>query len=528
MDLVEDAKKKARDIFLSGDLTNAEALYLKIMDRAVNDSEVLMTFGNIQMQKGLKGVALQFYMRAVQADPKNLSAQFNMACALFQCKQIDEADKIYAALDKTFEQLFADPNVPMEHKIASKAFAADVYGNWSALYVNNGTPSRAVELGLKGLGYNPDHPHACNHVSLGLMEQGKWAEAWPYWERRYRLHQMNKRNYHQVKETPQWDGKTKIDVLAIHGEQGLGDELLFLTALKDVIDSGLVGKILIETASRLTPLIQRSFPLADCFPTHNDLMQKWHDKVDAKLPMGSLFPLYRPTPDACPGRPYLIPSAIYRDEYRDRLNAMGPGLKVGITWRGGTEKTHEDVRKVTLEKWKPILDVPGVKFLGLQYTEGADAEADRLGIPQWKLAIDDLDRQAALIAELDLVISVCQTVIHFAGALGKECWVLTPSRPRWCYLKDRREDMPVYSSVKLYRQKNDNWPDVIERVAADLRSKTHDLRRDDLGDTGRQMAALTAGNGHAGLVPGDGIAVQGTGNGVATGGYRSEEVAANL
>jgi hypothetical protein len=105
-------------------------------------------------------------------------------------------------------------------------------------------------------------------------------------------------------------------------------------------------------------------------------------------------------------------------------------------------------------------------FISLQYGEHGLMQAEELGITHWPKAVDDLDDFAALIKACDLVVSVCQTAIHFAGGLGKECWCLTPSQPAWRYGIDG--PMHWYGSVELLRQKGTEWEPVFEEVGIRL------------------------------------------------------------
>jgi hypothetical protein len=161
-------------------------------------------------------------------------------------------------------------------------------------------------------------------------------------------------------------------------------------------------------------------------------------------------------------------------QWRVRLAAIGAGRKVGISWQGGTQKTRSPIRSLPLERLAPLLGVGGIHFVDLQYTDRGDeiqAVESSLGvrIHRWAEARDHFEETAALIAELDLVISVCNTVVHLGGALGKKVWVMAPFSPEWRY-GISGESMPWYPSVRLFRQPTYGaWDPVIEDVAQSLR-----------------------------------------------------------
>jgi hypothetical protein len=161
------------------------------------------------------------------------------------------------------------------------------------------------------------------------------------------------------------------------------------------------------------------------------------------------------------------------DAWRRRLDAIGDAPKIGISWRGGSFKTRSPVRSIALERWAPILGTPGVDFVDLQYTDCGDEIDDvqsRCGhrIYRWPEVRDDFEETAALVAALDLVISVCTAVIHLGGALAKPVWVMAPFSPEWRY-GISGNSMPWYPSVRVFRQTSyGDWSPVIDDVAKSL------------------------------------------------------------
>jgi hypothetical protein len=162
--------------------------------------------------------------------------------------------------------------------------------------------------------------------------------------------------------------------------------------------------------------------------------------------------------------------------WRERLAALGGGLKVGISWQGGAVKTRRAVRSLALAQWLPILRAAGARFVNLQYTDcsGEIAEfkaASGIELVDWPEVREDYEDTAALVSALDLVISVCTAVIHLGGALGKPVWVMAPYSPEWRY-GIAGEEMPWYPSVRVFRQpRYGEWEPVIERVADELQRR---------------------------------------------------------
>src|SRR5262249_2441794 len=149
-------------------------------------------------------------------------------------------------------------------------------------------------------------------------------------------------------------------------------------------------------------------------------------------------------------------------------------LKVGISWRGGTDRTRKGARSIPLDMWRPLLELEGVRFISLQYGEvKADIERANASLAQpivhFETAeIGNFDHLAGLVSALDLVISVQTAIVHLSGAIGKPCWVMVPFAAEWRY-GAAGDSMPWYSSVKLFRQEmRGDWDGPLTRVASEL------------------------------------------------------------
>jgi hypothetical protein len=256
----------------------------------------------------------------------------------------------------------------------------------------------------------------------------------------------------------------------------VGDEIMFASCLPDLMACGV--HVVYEARRRLAPLMTRSFPQATvCASTGDGRLPAAisGSGIDSEIPIGSLPLYFRRTRQDFPAhRGYLVADPARVELWRGRLAALGPGLKVGISWRGGTATSRQKLRSLTLEQLRPVLEVPGVRFVSLQYGDAREALQAGAALPpiaQWPETIDDLDETAALVSALDLVVSVCTAVIHLGGALGRPVWVLAPYAPEWRYgLKG--EAMPWYPSVSVIRQPAfGDWGPVIAEAAARLRRR---------------------------------------------------------
>jgi hypothetical protein len=158
--------------------------------------------------------------------------------------------------------------------------------------------------------------------------------------------------------------------------------------------------------------------------------------------------------------------------WKNRMDALGPQPKIGISWRGGMEVTRKSVRSMALTDLLPLAETCDATFVCLQYgdvhSDLTEAVAAGFKAHYWPEAIKDLDEFAALISSLDLVITVCNTTVHYAGALGRPVWVMAPHIPEWRYGL-HFDSMPWYPSSRMFRQPEaGNWSAVIRRISREM------------------------------------------------------------
>src|SRR5205085_2541527 len=191
-----------------------------------------------------------------------------------------------------------------------------------------------------------------------------------------------------------------------------------------------------------------------------------------QIPAGSLPFFLRPTAESFPRRrQFLLPDPDERARWRDRFAALGPGLKVGISWRAGGKAAERRKRSIELDQWASILTVPGIHFINLQYSDSSQDFAvveQKFGvnIHDWEDGdpLIDMDSYAARISALDLVISVGNATVHMAGAVGTPAWAMLPMIPSWRWMV-RDDESPWYKSVRVLRQsQRGQWQPVLERI----------------------------------------------------------------
>lgn len=327
----------------------------------------------------------------------------------------------------------------------------DLYTGYAGSYVNMGDPETGLKWADKALSLKPDFGHALNAKALLLLEAERYEEGWRLYAERWKLPGYSVREYPGIE---QWDGE-QSDTLIIHAEQGLGDEILFASCVPNLrsFSKNIIG----ECQGRLIELFRRSFPYVTWFPTPEALRSSNEyaaaDPVhSAWFRMGDLPGLFGPQP-----KPFLKADPAKVAGYKARLQAIGPGPYVGFSWKGGSADTHERVRNAPKDRWRDLVQKCKGTAVSIQYGSG-----EKLGLPHFQCAIDDLDEFAALISALDLVISCCGASVHFAGGLGIPCWAAVPKECAWRYAGNK---MRWYDSVKMYKG---SWDQVFYGLGYDL------------------------------------------------------------
>jgi hypothetical protein len=326
----------------------------------------------------------------------------------------------------------------------------------SSALVGLGDPEQAIVYAERALEINKVSEIAQVNKGFGHLTLKEWSEGWKGYQAM--LGHTSKRRKAIAYTVPPkiWDGKTHEDVV-IYGEQGIGDEIMFSSCIADA--SKHARNIVIDCDKKLEGLFRRSFPDCHVYGTRHEDAPVWmsHEPIDSSIAIGSLPFHYRNNDEDFPGTPYLVADPLRRKMYRALLDGLGDGLKVGISWHGGN--SLGGVRKLELDRLQDLVDsFPGVHWVSLNYKDHPNYG---LPIHDFKFCTQttDYDDTAALVAELDLVISVPQAVVHLAGALGKECWCMTPDVARWIYGTEG-DKHTWYGSVRMFR----DWETMTDQI----------------------------------------------------------------
>lgn len=349
----------------------------------------------------------------------------------------------------------------------------DTVANRAIALQDLGRINEALRAYDEALAIDPRSAHVRFHRALALLLDGRFGEAWDDYE--LRLLQADQPR--KMPQVPAWDGTAAPGrTLLVCAEQGLGDEIMFASCLPEAIARS--GRCVVDCSPRLAAMFLRSFPGIEVHAVEQRAAPQWErfTPIDLAIRAGSLPRLFRRSLQAFPQHPgYLRADPARVERMRARLAALGPGRAIGLSWRGGTRRSRAPLRSLTLERLLPLLRIPGIHWVSLQYDAGAgevDAFARQHGIDlvHWQDAIDDYEDTAALACALELTISVCTAIVHLCGALGRPVRVMAPYSPEWRY-GARGERMPWYPSARVIRQRSPgDWDGVLQEIGRELGS----------------------------------------------------------
>lgn len=428
-----------------GRLDEATAAYRRALALNPDYAEAHTNLGAALQQRGECLAAIAAHRRAIALNPHLAQAYVNLGNALVEAGEIAEG---VAAIRRA---------------IVLKPDLAEAHYNLGCAVSELGEGAEAVAAFRRAISAAPDHANAHFNLAFELLRLGEWKTGWAEYEWRWRRDGNTRRPFAQ----PQWageplDGRT----ILLHAEQGLGDTLQFIRYAGAVAARG--GKVVLEVQPCLRRLLGATFGWAEILG-HGDPLPTF----DVHCPLATLPGIFGSTPADIPsGTPYL--EAERAALWRERLPKGG--LLVGVNWQGNPAAKVERGRSVPLRHLAPLAAVPGVHLVSLQKVHGLDQLDDLpVGMVVETLGADFDDGPdafidtAAVMANLDLVVTSDTSVAHLAGALGRPVWVLLKHLPEWRWLL-AREDSPWYPSARLFRQAlPGDWEGVAQRVAAELK-----------------------------------------------------------
>ena len=433
---------------------------------AVKDEKISQLYflvGATSLKRDHKILAMLCFQKALELDPNFLEAINNLGYVHKKMEQHDEAAFYFK---KAIDIAEVATNT-QEDFIKMKA---DYYANFGSMIIARGRAQEALDIFNKGATYDPDHRLNKYNRSLAYLELGNYEDGFRDLDHGDRVDRVINRNYGQ-ESLPFWDG-TPGKRLVLIGEQGIGDEIMYCTLIKRLVKD---CEIVIDAHPRLTNLFRRSFPDIDIYGTRKDESDAWGNRYqfDAKVLMGSLPKFYFKKKEDFDTMPYLEPDPVLVEKYRKMFEEMGDRPKIGISWKGGNHLTEMNNRFIPIDMFSTILKLP-CDFISLQYDKNLEEYVGNfnkrhdVNLQHWPEILADYDETAALVKNLDFVISVPQSVVHLAGAMGTMCLQLTPFKAMW-QMGVHGEDLPWYSTVaSIWQDASCDWKPVLKQVEDEL------------------------------------------------------------
>ena len=433
-----------------GDIAAARASFERVIRLAPTMTEAYVSLGRVcEAQEALADAAV-VYETAIRLAPDCAEAQQRAGVVWYMQGQHERA---LAALE-TARQL--DPD------------QAEVYTNLGVVWQARQHYEQALQCYQQALARRPDCAISHWNMALALLTLGHLEPGWEAYEWRCRAKLSTPRTV----PYPRWQGESLSGrTILVHSEQGVGDELLFATCLPDLLARA--GHVVVECDARLVDLFSRSFPTATIYGANTGAPTQ-ASPIDVYCPIGSLPRYTRATLAAFPLRPgYLVPDQTRVAHWQNRLAALGPGLRVGLSWRSRASRRVAPYY-TQLSQWGAVLSLPGIHWINVQYDD-YEAELETVA-QQWGVRIQhwpdldtlaDLDGVAALMAAVDVVIAPDTTAAQLASGLGVPVWRLTICAADETGLGT--EVSPWGPTMRLFRQPQPgDWTSVLTRLGGEL------------------------------------------------------------
>jgi tetratricopeptide (TPR) repeat protein len=474
---VEAHNNLASVLMAQGDLARAETHYRRAIALAPNHAGAHTNLGNLLWRAGRFADAAAACREAITLAPRTAEAHNNLGNALKDLGDLDgarasyqEAASLnpgYAAAHSNLGNLLCDLGdpaaalAPYRRAVALAPGLADYHMNLGNALRDLARLPEAIASYQRALALDPALGDAHWNLATALLVDGDYARGWPEFAQRWQTRRLapHRRSF----AVPAWDGSDPTgQTILVWAEQGMGDVIQFCRYLPLLAGRGARTVLLIDGAWRALETLLRSLAGVDRLAL--DVAEAGpFDRHCALLDLPGLLGTELATIPA--DVPYLAADPARVDACA-RLPAGG-APRVGLVWAGGRHNTRDRLRSLSLERVGPLLELPGIAWVGLQVGDGRQ-DLERAGAPPGftDLGPDlrDFADTAAVLDVLDLVISVDTAVAHLAGALARPVWLLLPTAPDWRWLLGRA-DSPWYPTMRLFRQPAaGDWDAVIAQV----------------------------------------------------------------
>lgn len=416
------------------------------VELALSRPEAHTALGYIYTQAGQNKEALSSARKAVRLNPTYHPAMITIAGIYRKMERYDEAGQWF---DRVIE---VDPTNIDGHTGVFDAF------------MQQNQPEKALESAERSLVKIPTDPHFHFNRATALLTIGRYAEGFEEYE--FRSACKNFQSVMRKFDQPKWDGSNPNGrTIFIHVEQGFGDMFQFARYIPLVVASG--AKVIVEVPWEVQSIFQS-------IPGVSQVIERKKVNTlppfDLQIALGSLPWVYKSTLETIPTNlPYLQAHAAHVNRWKPRIDAHAKGMKVGIVWGGNT--IPEPRRSCSLKEISALGDVPNISWYSLQVGEHRDqlkGAAQPMNILDLGKDFKDFSDTAAVLAQMDLLITIDTSAAHLAGAMNRRTWVMLPFVADWRW-KLEGQTAPWYPSLRLFRQKlRGDWSMPIRQIREEL------------------------------------------------------------
>jgi Flp pilus assembly protein TadD len=468
-------------LFQQGQLEEAFQSLQQALQLKPDYADACYNLGIVLDARGQRAEAVAYYRQALRLEPERAEVYNNLGLALTEVDQAAEALVLLRQAIRLRPQLteahnnlglalaelgrFAEAEASYQEALRLDPQYVEAHSNLGNAYKEQGRLEEALASYQVALWLQPEAASTHWNRSHALLQMGDFEQGWPEYEWRWKRPKAKPRQFPQ----PRWDGSALAGrTILLHTEQGLGDMLMFIRYAPLVQQRG--GSVVVECPGSLVPLFSRCRGIDRLVARGASL-----PGFNVHAPLMSLPYLLGTTLATIPAEvPYLYAEEERVESWRHHLSSLD-GFKIGIVWQGNPHYRDDRYRSVPLARFAPLARLPGVRLISLQKGPGTEQLGTLAGrFPVTELTVEqDSDSgafldTAAIMRQLDLVITVDTAPAHLAGGLGVPVWVALPGAADWRWLRDR-EDSPWYPTMRLFRQNQlGHWPPVFERMADEI------------------------------------------------------------
>lgn len=457
-----------------GQLLEAQKIYSKVLASDATNVQALTNLGSISFQLAEYQFSLKFYEAALRIEPKHVDALYNQARAFHEMKEWGLAISGYGKCLKqspshkecleNLASLQLDLGDYDAGLIAARSLVRIAQNHRSLrllgqCLIGQGHYQQGYKIYEKAVSNSPARPEILFINSISNLRKGNFELGWRHFYLRWSAQSFLIDNKPKAIPVKRWSGESLADKhLFLSAEQGIGDEVMYASCLADLQE--LAASITLECDLRLVEIYKRSFPGITCIPLldfDSSAQIAWIE-FDYTCSIGDLPQYLRLSRDAYKVRPWLAPQPDLVGHWSDRLKDL-PGLKIGISWFGGSKERDKVKRSIELDQLVKAFDAIEVSLISLQYSPSLeeisavnDVSKTSVSIMQGLDCRNDIDSLISLISCLDLVVTIDNATAHLAGSVGAPVWSLLPLASDWRWLENEFSSY-WYKNMRLFRNK---------------------------------------------------------------------------